>query len=169
MSSTQNSRRQPAFKSNHPVSVASPAAGLGLRTGPSAARLAIFSSHPSIGRQRGIGLLSLFVIISVCIFLGLFAFKVGPNYLENWTVSKIAKDVASDPVLLKQPRSKVYNYISQAYRTNNLWDLNPEETIKLKKDGKRGYIVTVQYEKRDRFFSNIDIVTSFDKEATSNP
>lgn len=123
----------------------------------------------ALRNQRGMGLLSVFVIISVCIFVGLFVIKVGPNYMENWTVSKIAKDVASNPDLLKQPRSKVYSYINQAYRTNSLWDLKPEETIKLKKDGKRGYIVTVQYEKRDNLFSNIDLVTSFDKEATSIP
>lgn len=120
-------------------------------------------------RQRGMGMLSVFAIIAVCIFLGLFAFKVGPNYMENWTVSKIAKDVASNPDLLKQPRSKVYSYINQAYRTNSLWDLKPEETIKLKKDGKRGYVVMVQYEKRDNLFSNIDLITSFDEEVSSLP
>jgi hypothetical protein len=112
--------------------------------------------------QRGMGLTSVLVIISAVIFIGLFAFKVAPHYMENWTVSKIAEDVATNPDLLKKPRSKVYAYIGQAYRTNNLWDLDPEETIKLKKDGKRGYIVTVKYERRDKLFHNIDLVTSFD-------
>ncbi|MGQ7846275.1 DUF4845 domain-containing protein [Granulosicoccus sp. 3-233] len=121
---------------------------------------------PGMQHQRGMGMLSIFAIIAVTVFIGLFAIKVGPNYMENWTVSKIASDVASNPDLLRQPRSKVYSYINQAYRTNSLWDLKPEETIKLKKDGKRGYIVSVQYEKRDKLFSNIDLVTSFDKEAT---
>lgn len=110
------------------------------------------------------GLTGMLVVMAVCVFLGLFAFKVAPHFMENWTVSKIASDVAANPDLLKQPRSKVYNYIGQAYRTNNLWDLKPEETIKLKKDGKRGYVVTVQYEKRDNLFRNIDLVTTFDKE-----
>lgn len=119
--------------------------------------------------QRGLGLLSLMLMLSVAIFIGLFVFKLAPIYLENWTVSKVATDVASNPQLLKQPRSKVYSYISQAYRTNNLWDLDPEKTIKLKKDGDRGYIVTIQYEKRDNLFSNIDVVTSFDREVSATP
>lgn len=148
MSSTQNSNHQP-------IAGARPVCRVG--------------SAPSMRHQRGMGMLSVFVVIAVSLFLGLFAFKVGPNYMENWTVSKVASDVAANPDLLKQPRSKVYSYISQAYRTNNLWDLKPEDTIKLKKDGKRGYIVTVQYEKRDKLFSNIDLVTSFDKEVTSVP
>ncbi len=107
------------------------------------------------------GLTTVLVIISAAIFIGLFAFKVAPHYMENWTVSKIAEDVATNPDLLKKPRSKVYAYIGQAYRTNNLWDLDPEETIKLKKDGKKGYVVTVQYERRDKLFHNIDLITSF--------
>ena len=113
--------------------------------------------------QRGAGLVSIMLILSVTIFLGLFAIKVGPHYLENWTVTKIASDLAADPQMLKQPRSKVYKHLSQAYRTNNLWDLEAEDTIKLKKDAKKGYIVSVQYEKRANLFHNIDLVTSFNK------
>ena len=112
------------------------------------------------------GMLSIFCIIAVALFIGMFAFKVAPHYMENWTVSKIASDVASNPELLQQPRSKVYSYIQQAYGMNNLWELKPEETIKLKKNGNKGYVVTVQYEKRDTLISNIDVVTSFDTEVS---
>lgn len=112
--------------------------------------------------QRGLGLTGMLIVMAVAIFLGLFAFKVAPHYMENWTVMKIADDVAANPELLKKPRSKVYAYIDQAYRTNNLWDLDAKETIKLKKDGNKGYLVTVQYEKRAKLFHNIDLVTTFD-------
>jgi len=123
----------------------------------------------TLQRQRGLGFTSVLVIMSVTIFIGMFAFKVAPHYMENWTVSKIAEDVAANPELLKKPRSKVYDYINQAYRTNNLWDLDPEETIKLKKDGKKGYIVSVQYEKRAKLFHNIDLVTTFDTTSEAAP
>lgn len=113
--------------------------------------------------QRGIGMTGLLAIMGVSVFIGMFAFNVGPNYLENWKVTDIATNLAGNPNMLKQPRSKVYTHISKAYRTNDLWDLVPEDTIKLKKDGKLGYIVTVQYEKRANLFHNIDVVTSFDK------
>ena len=107
-------------------------------------------------------MITMFVIIGVAVFLSLFAIKVGPNYFEYWTVKKIAQDVANDPDLRSKPRSSVNQYITQAYRTNNLWDLEPEETIELKKDGKLGYAVRVNYEKRDKLFHNIYVVTAFD-------
>ncbi|MFK7854980.1 MAG: DUF4845 domain-containing protein [Granulosicoccus sp.] len=118
--------------------------------------------------QLGLGMTGMLIVLAVSIFLGLFAFKVAPHYMENWTVVKIADDVAANPELLKKPRSKVYAYINQAYRTNNLWDLDPQETIKLKKDGSKGYLVTVQYEKRAKLFHNIDLVTTFDTSSNAD-
>lgn len=116
-------------------------------------------------RQKGLSFIAVFALVSMLMFIGLFAFKVVPGYLEFMTVSKIADDVAGNAELMKQPKSKVNSYIAQAYRTNNLWDMKPEETIVLKKDGRRGYSVKVDYEKRANLLSNIFVVTKFTKEA----
>lgn len=116
-------------------------------------------------KQQGITFLGAFALIAVLLFLGLFAMKVGPSYIEYLTVAKIADDVAANPKLMKAPKSKVLAYIGQAYRTNNLWDLKPKETIKLSKDGRKGYKVEVDYEKRANLISNIYVVTKFNKEA----
>lgn len=115
--------------------------------------------------QRGMGFISVFAIISAAVFIGLFALKVGPQYFEYWTVKRVADDVAHNTDLLQGPRSKVNEYIQQAYRTNNLWDLKAEETIHLHKHKSKGYTVTVNYEKRANLFHNIDLVTVFDSEA----
>ncbi len=116
-------------------------------------------------KQKGMSFLGVFFIVGVFVFLGIVAFKVVPNYFEYMTVSKIADDVANNKDLMRSNKSKIYGYIDQAYRTNNLWDLKSKETIQLTKDGSRGYKVQVNYEKRTNLFSNIDVVTAFDKEA----
>lgn len=128
-----------------------------------------FKTRPGLKRQQGVGYIGYLVILSVAIFIGLFALKLGPHYSENWTVQKVASDLVSKPEILKQPRSKIYQYINQAYRTNNLWDLTAEDTIKLKRDGKRGYLVTVDYERRDTLFRNIDLVTTFNSTVNGDP
>jgi len=118
---------------------------------------------PSRKRQHGIGMVSVFVMLSIGIFLGIFAIKVVPEYLENWTVGKIAQDTVDNPMLLKQTKSKIYNHLNKAYRQNNLWDLKAEDTIVLEKLGRnRGYSLTVKYEKRTQFLHNISLVTSFE-------
>jgi len=113
-------------------------------------------------RERGMSMVALLALVSVAIFLGLFAIKVGPAYLENLTVNKIITDKATDDSLMSSPRSKVYASLNQAYRTNNLWDLKAEDTIRLKRDADRGYVMTVSYEKRTNLLGNIDVVTVFD-------
>ncbi len=103
------------------------------------------------------------LVVSVSVFLGLFAFKVGPNYFENWTVQKIAVDAATNADLMKtKSKGKIYAHLNRAYRTNSLWDLKPEDTIALVKNGNRGWDVHVKYEKRENLFSNIYVVTAFD-------
>lgn len=119
--------------------------------------------YPSNRSQKGIGTTGILVLISLGIFVGLFAIKVGPHYFENWTVTKVAEDLAAKPEVLKQSRSKVYAHINSAYRTNNLWSLAAEDTIELTRDKKKGYIVTVNYERRAKLFHNISVVTSFNQ------
>ncbi|MFK7996971.1 MAG: DUF4845 domain-containing protein [Granulosicoccus sp.] len=121
------------------------------------------NKYPQYWRQAGLGFTGYLVVLSVAIFIGLFAIKLGPHYSENWTVTNVALDLAKKPEILKLPRSEVYNHINNAYRTNNLWDLKGEDTIKLTRDAKLGYIVSVEYERRSRLFHNIDLVTTFNK------
>ena len=120
-------------------------------------------------RQRGMSTIGVIAVVGVAIFLGLFAIKVGPAYMEHMTISKIIEDKAADESLMRQPRSKVYASINQAYRTNNLWDMRAEDTVKLKKDGAKGYLMTVNYEKRANLFANIDLVTVFGAPETATP
>ena len=119
--------------------------------------------HRSLAtRQGGTSIFTVLLIISIAAFLGLFAFKVVPNYMEYWTVKSIGTDISNNAELMKKTKSKVMQAITASYRANSLWELKPEESFVLKKDGKRGYIVTINYEKRANLFKNIDVVTRFD-------
>ncbi|MFK8077963.1 MAG: DUF4845 domain-containing protein [Granulosicoccus sp.] len=114
-------------------------------------------------RQRGAGMLSVFVMLCIGLFLGLFALKMVPEYMENWTVEQIAEDAQANPEILKQTKAKIYDHLNRAYRQNNLWDLTAEDTIVLdKKDRGQGYSLKVKYEKRVPFIHNIHLVAAFE-------
>jgi len=115
--------------------------------------------------QAGMSLVGIFVLIGMLLFIGLFALKVVPGYVEFMTVSKIVDDTQVDAELMKSPKSKVLNSIDAAYRQNSLWELKAKDTIKLTKDRTLGYKVEVDYEKRANLFSNIYVVTAFKKDA----
>jgi len=114
-------------------------------------------------KQRGMSMIQTLLVIGVAVFFGMFAFKVGPAYLEYITVAKIADDIAADTEVMAKPKSKIYSQIQAAYKMNNLWDLDPKETIMLEKHKGKGFVVRVKYEKRANLFSNIHVVTAFDK------
>jgi len=128
------------------------------------ARLAS-QKHGLPNKQAGLGFIGIFALVAMLLFVGMFAFKVVPNYVEFMTVKKIAADAQNNADLMKSPKSKVMSAIGQAYRTNSVWDLKPDDTIVLLKDGRTGYKITVKYEKRAKLFHNIYVVTSFEEEA----
>jgi len=108
-------------------------------------------------------MLTVLLMLTVGIFLGIFAIKVVPEYLENWTVKAIVQSAAEDPAVLKQTKSEIYTHLNKAYRQNNLWELTAEDTVVLEKLGRnKGYNISVKYEKRTNFIHNIFLVTSFE-------
>ncbi len=112
-------------------------------------------------RQKGMSLTAVLLLLMVVAFLGMFAFKVIPSHLEYLTVKSIGQDIADNEELMKQPKSKVMQALQQGFRANSLWELKAEESFVLAKDAKRGYVVSVDYEKRNNLFSNIDVVSRF--------
>ncbi len=114
-------------------------------------------------RQRGITMLGVFIVMAIGLFLGLFALKIIPEYLEHWTVAQIAEDTRAQPEILAQKKAKIYDHLNRAYRQNNLWDLKAEDTVVLERQGRsKSYSLNVKYEKRIPFFHNIHLITAFD-------
>ena len=108
-------------------------------------------------------MVSVFIMLSVGIFLGIFAIKIVPEYMENLTVESIVQTAVNDPAVLKQTKSRIYNHLNKAYRQNNLWDLKAEDTVVLEKLGRnKGYNIKIKYEKRTNFIHNIYLVTAFE-------
>ena len=140
-----------------------------MRAGESTAFAPDRNGRVGPGRQRGMSMTAIMAIMGVTVFLGLFAVKAGPAYFENMTVKSIAETVASDEALMRGSRSKVYKQLNTQYSFNNLWDMKAEDTIDLKKDGRDGYKVRINYEKRETLFGNIDLVMRFDQEMTGEP
>jgi len=70
----------------------------------------------TLKKQAGLSFLGVFALITMVLFIGLFAMKVVPGYVEFMTVSSIADDTQADPDIMKSPKSKVLAHINQAYR-----------------------------------------------------
>jgi len=114
-------------------------------------------------KQRGASFAPVLAIVTIVVFIAMTGFKVGPYYMEYLTVKKIATDLTHDEELMRGNKSKVFKHINGAFHTNSLWDLKAKDTIDLQKDGNKGFLVTVNYEKRVNLLFNLDVVTVFNK------
>lgn len=114
-------------------------------------------------RQRGMSMSMLLVVMSVVVFLATFAFKAGPAYFENWTVNKVIEQVAADEQVMRGSRKAVYKQMNTMLSHNNVWTLKAEDIVTLTKQD-NGYVASIDYERRENLFSNIDLVMRFNTE-----
>ena len=119
-----------------------------------------------IGRhaQRGIGAMGAIVVIAIVAAAAMFGMSAVPMYVNHLTVMDIVKDISSDPELREQTTRKVRTAVSKRFQTNNLWDLDPEEVIKVRRDKQLGLVLDVDYEVRRPLFGNMELVARFQEE-----
>ncbi|MCB1757261.1 MAG: DUF4845 domain-containing protein [Gammaproteobacteria bacterium] len=114
--------------------------------------------------QRGIGVIGVLIVVSIIAVTAMFVMAAGPMYFNHMTVMEIAKDVAADQELKDKPIRQVRDSINKRFQTNSLWDLDPEEVIKVHREKNKGLVLEVNYEARRPLFYNMDLVTHFNEQ-----
>jgi len=113
-----------------------------------------------IHQQRGMTLIGFVMVMSVVIFAAFIGMKVGPLYLEYYSVVTALKGIAAEKgsarITPHNLRVKVLNRLYVSYS-----DHVRESDIKVIR--KNGVHLRVKYEVRENVMGNLDVITSFDK------
>lgn len=112
-------------------------------------------------KQLGMNsLLLLFVLASFGFFLTCF-FKLGPAYLDNYYIVDALKSLAEDhPEDLKDlSRDTIRQELSKYYTINNVRG-EAAKALEIERKQDRT-IITIAYENRIPFISNVDVVVKF--------
>ncbi len=115
-------------------------------------------------KQRGIGLLALIFSLSILAAFVSFGLSAMPMYMNNITMMDIAKDVVAAPEMKTKSVRQIRAAINDRFSMNSLWDLDPNEVIKITKNAGQSPTLTIDYEDRRPLFYNIELVTNFNKE-----
>ena len=114
-----------------------------------------------IYKQRGITLIGFIFVLSFALFISFIGMKIGPIYMEYWSVVSAMNGVASErgsanfsPYDIKV---KVLNRLYVSYAAENV----KEQHIKLVR--KNGVYLRVAYEVRKPVIGNLDVVAKFDR------
>ena len=114
-----------------------------------------------IYKQRGITLIGFIFVLSFALFISFIGMKIGPIYMEYWSVVSAMNGVASERGSANfspyDIRVKVLNRLYLSYSAENV----KEQHIKLVR--KNGVYLRVAYEVRKPVMGNLDVVAKFDR------
>ena len=114
-----------------------------------------------IYKQRGITLIGFIFVLSFAIFIAFIGMKIGPIYMEYYSVVSAMNGVASERGSANlspyDVRVKVLNRLYVSYSAENV----KEKHIKIVR--KNGVHLRIAYEVRKPVMGNLDVVAMFDK------
>jgi hypothetical protein len=112
--------------------------------------------------QSGLTMITWIVLVGMIGFIGIFAFKLIPIYMDFYTINSALITVAKD-IRPGEAPTQIKSSIS------NLFDVNSVNTVKIDDieikpdpDGK-GLSLNLDYDARTNFFANVDLIVHFEK------
>jgi hypothetical protein len=114
-----------------------------------------------IRKQKGLTLIGFVIVLSFVLFIAFIGMKIGPIYMEYYSVVSAMNGVASERGSARlspyQIRVKVFNRLYVSYATDNIKETNIKITrgdeVKLR----------IAYEVRKPVIGNLDVVAKFDR------
>lgn len=114
-----------------------------------------------IRRQKGLTLIGFLIVLSLVIFATYIGMRIGPIYMEYYSVVSAMNGVASErgaaQTSLFETRRKVLDRLYVSYSAENV----KSKHIKIVR--RNGVFLNVAYEVRKPLIGNLDVVAKFDR------
>jgi len=118
-------------------------------------------------QQQGLSFISWLIVLSLIIFLAITAIKVVPMYLKFNTIKSVMDDIAANSNTTQTNKASIYASLDDYININGINDLSSKdfelERIKGEKHAQR---LSINYEDRQPWFANLDIIASFNYSTT---
>jgi hypothetical protein len=111
-------------------------------------------------QQGGMGMLSILVIVGLIVFFVTLLFRLGPAYMNFWTVKSIMDGVGSHLESVDGGVREISNRIGTQLSINNVDQVTVKD-FRIKRTGDGLYEVKLDYEQRENLFHNVDVVLTF--------
>ncbi len=117
----------------------------------------------SLNAQRGAGLFTVLIFLSLLGLAALTALKLVPVYLEYGVVKKELQTVADELGNKKSSSREVWRKLSKRLDVNNISDISEQDLTVKTVDGERR--ISIEYEVIRPFLGNVDFLLTFKAEA----
>ncbi|HEX4299428.1 MAG TPA: DUF4845 domain-containing protein [Gammaproteobacteria bacterium] len=112
--------------------------------------------------QSGLTMITWIVLVGMIGFIGIFAFKLIPIYMDFYTINSALITVAKD-IRPGEAPAQIKSSISGLFDVNSVNTVKIDDIeIKPDPDGK-GLSLNLDYDARTNFFANVDLIVHFEK------
>ncbi len=108
---------------------------------------------------QGFGVISALILIALIAGAATAAFKLGPHYLQFWTVRSVMEDISRDPATAAMGPQGVIQSVEKKLYINDVRSVS-RDNFTLEK-AQVGRELSVHYEVREHLFGNLDAVLVF--------
>lgn len=117
--------------------------------------------------QKGMATSSWMIVVGLAGFFLTIFFKMGPVYLENWSIrSALSSMVKSSQDLHELDKDAIYRQLSNYFTINNVRSVKPKDLVIVRKKDRT--LINHDYETRVHLFLNVDVVMSFKNQVDSS-
>lgn len=113
--------------------------------------------------QKGTSVLGVMVILCLVAFFLSAGLKVGPHYMDFYTIQKLIKAVEEDKSGDITSVQDFYARISKGMTINGIRNFDLEKNLQVKLENDE-FLAHLKYEQRESLIGNLDLVARFDKE-----
>jgi hypothetical protein len=112
--------------------------------------------------QRGLSFISVMVMMILFGFVALFVIKLVPVYIENFNIRSALDSFRTDPGGYTS-QMDVQTALAKRFSINDIRSVEPSDVL-VEPDGK-DFALTLEYEARVPFVSNVSLVVKFTENA----
>ena len=112
-------------------------------------------------RQRGLTLIGFIIVLAVAGFFGYLIMRVFPVYSEYYSVVSAMKALQAEPGVSNMTPEKIRDLLDRKFYISYVKSPKPNN-IKIRRQG-GNYLLTVNYEVRDKLLYNLDYIATFNK------
>ena len=108
------------------------------------------------GGMTAIGFIGVLLMIA---FFTLIVLKLMPIYYENFKINSALKSLKDEEGISEKTNGEIQNIIMRRFRIDNIQRIALDD-MEINRD-RNGIAIDIDYEIRDPFFANVDVVVYF--------
>jgi hypothetical protein len=113
-------------------------------------------------KQAGMSAIAMICVLLVIVSALSLTLKIGPHYIDYRTIQSVVNTLPADQVHT-MGRATILENLEKRFPLNNLYDFKVRDIIAVERD-RDSTKVTIDYEKRENLFLNLDVVITFKKQ-----